>query len=332
MGLTRRELVRLLAAAPLAAACDKLGEEVHIGSRYVPTPEQPLTPTDEFFVVHNFGLPSLGGLDRWRLRVRGLVDRPLDLSVAGLATLESYDRAVTMECIGNHPGGGLVSSATFTGVRLADLLAEAGVSGHARGVHLEGEDGYFAFLPVDAARADAPLIVTAMNGTALTPEHGAPVRALFPGRHGMFSVKWLHTITLTRPWGGYGAFTALSNVVEGVTPVMSRIDSPGPLAEVAAGATIEVRGLALTAGGGVARVEVAVAGAWTPAEIVFNTLDDAHSPHLWSLWRARVVMPETPGRVSLAVRAFDTDGRTQAEEQRFPYDSGGIHSLRVVVR
>jgi hypothetical protein len=93
-----------------------------------------------------------------------------------------------------------------------------------------------------------------------------------------------------------------------------------------AGRPVEVRGLALTAGSGVARVEIDAGAGWREAEIVFD-----RAPELWSLWRAAWT-PDRPGPARLAVRAFDRQGRTQSFEPRFPYDSGAIHTLRVVVR
>ena len=326
--LTRRQLLRLGLAAPLAKliACDKVGKEIHIGSGYRPTPEQPLTPVEDFYLVANFGIPLAPTEAEWRLPMRGMVGRPATLARADLDRFAPVTLEMTMECIGNYPGGGLISSAAFTGVRLADVIEAAGPSSHARGVHLEGEEGYFAYLPLEAATGELPMLVHTMNGRPLTEDHGAPVRALFPGKHGMFSVKWLRGVTLAREWGAWGSLTAISNVVEGVTPVMSRIDRPRDGDEVTAGQPLEVSGIALTAGRGVARVEVDTGGGWRDTEIVFD-----RSPQLWSLWRTSWT-PDRPGEATLAVRAFDGDGTTQSFEPRFPYDSGAIHTLRVVVR
>src|SRR5262249_54425359 len=144
--------------------CDKIGREVHIGSSYIATPDQPLTPTELFYVVSNFGQADAPSADEWRLGIRGMVDRPATLRRVDLDAFPQITRDITLECIGNPPGGHLISSAAFTGIRIRDVLVAAGPSEHARGVHLEAEDGYFAYLPLDAALADAPLIVHSMNG------------------------------------------------------------------------------------------------------------------------------------------------------------------------
>ncbi len=311
--------------------CDFLGGAAHIASGFIPTPESPLTPTSDFFMVRNFAEPQVPPTADWRLSLRGLVNRRVELRRQDLDAFPRVTREVTLECIGNGPGGGLISSAAFTGVRLRDVLAAADVDGHAHGLHVEGSDGYFSYLPLDAGRTDDALLVHTMNGEPLLPPHGAPVRALFPGKHGMLSVKWLRTLTLTREWGTYGALTSLTNVVEGVTPIRSRIDLPPEEKELILGEPAEVTGLALTAGQGVARVEVEVEGAWREAELTFNTLDDDRSPYLWSLWRLRYT-PAAPGPQTLRVRAFDPQGNTQGEEPRFPYDSGVIDAVHVVVR
>src|SRR5947209_7342679 len=80
---------------------------------------------------------------------------------------------------------------------------------HALGLCLLGLDGYPVHYPLDAARADEPMLAWALAGEALSPEHGAPVRALFPGRHGMFSPKWLDSLTLTREQPTYDALAGV---------------------------------------------------------------------------------------------------------------------------
>lgn len=336
---SRRNFLRLLGGAAGAGlaplnflGCGVAGGARAVNSPYVPTPERPLTPNDLFYINYNFGLPDVVPAPRaWRLHVNGLVDRPAALSLDALRALGEVTREVTLECIGNRPGGGLISSAAFTGVRLRDVMRHVGLDDRARGLRFLGLDGYPAYLPADVASEEAAMLAWAMNDQPLDAVHGAPARLLLPGRYGMFSVKWLDSVTAARTYYTYGALRGVANFVEGTTRVRSRIDAPWDGRDVALGAPVDVTGLAVTPGLGVARVEVEADGAWHPAELTFNTLQDERGPLLWSLWRFRWT-PRAAGPQVLRVRAFDAAGGAQREEGRFPYDGSAIHAVRVVVR
>jgi DMSO/TMAO reductase YedYZ molybdopterin-dependent catalytic subunit len=308
--------------------CDA-GEGTSRGSSFRPTPDDPLTPTADFYVNTNFATPVVPA--RWRLHLLGLVDAPLALDLDDLLAFPAVTREVTLECIGNVPGGTLLSSAPFTGVPLRDVVDAAGRSPRARGIQLLGLDGYPAYLPIEIALSDDALLAYAIHDELLPIDHGPPVRALLPGRYGMFSVKWLDSITLTREYATWGSLAELVNFVDGEVPVRSRIDSLRPGQAVDVGVPVQIAGLAVTAGRGVARVQVDTGSGWREAALTFNRLDDDRSPFLWSLW-AYEWTPTTPGEVVVRVRAFDPDGETQQEEADFPYDSGAIHRVRVRVR
>jgi DMSO/TMAO reductase YedYZ molybdopterin-dependent catalytic subunit len=326
-------VIRTLASAALwpanfGCASDPGDGGVSRGSASRPTPDAPLTPTSDFYVNTNFRTPTVPR--SWRLHLDGLVAEPVALSLADLKALPQVTRAVTLECIGNWPGGNLISSAEFTGPTLRDVLAVAGISERARGIRVLGLDGYPAYLPIGLAEADDAQIVHAINGVPLPLDHGPPVRALNPGRYGMFSVKWLDSITLTREYATYGSLSELVNFVDGETRPRSRVDTLWDGAELALGQPVSVAGLAITDGAGVARVEVDTGSGWEEAAITFNRLDDEHSPFLWTLWE-RQWTPDRVGEHVVRVRCVDTDGRTQDAEADFPYDSSAIHRVRVRV-
>ena len=335
--VSRRGFVRLLGGAagvgllPSNFACDPGGGARVVSSTFTPTPDEPLTPTAQFYINYNFGLPDAPVVSEWRLAIRGLVERTIDLSLEDLLAFDQVTREITLECIGNDPGGGLISSAAFTGVPLRAVMARAGIDPRGRGLRFLGLDGYPAYLPVEVADTDDALLVHAMNGEPIPFTHGAPIRALFPGRYGMFSCKWLDSITVARNYHTYGALSAIGSAVTGTTRVRSRIDGPPDGRNVTLGETVEVTGLAATPGLGVARVEVHAGGAWHPAELTFNAIDDGRSRYLWALWRFAWT-PRDEGVHVLSVRAHDARGDTQSFEADFPYDSSAIHSVRVVVR
>jgi DMSO/TMAO reductase YedYZ molybdopterin-dependent catalytic subunit len=340
-GLSRRESLRLLGgiagscALPanfiLSAGC--AGARI-VNSAFRPSPELPLTPPGEFYINSNFGTPEVPAVTEWRLHVKGLVDNPLTIDLGWLQQLPAVRRVLTLECIGNIPEGGLISSGEFSGVRLRDVLAEARVSTRAFGVKLMGLDGYPVFLPLSDCLAEEPMLAHSMNGQPLDIEHGAPLRALFPGRYGMFSTKWLDSITLTREQGLWSSFRGVNSVVAGQMNARSRIDymhnGIGSNRGLRVGEEIIVSGLALAGGRGVAAVELQADGQRIPAELSWNRVQEGGNPFLWTLWRARFT-PTRQGAQTLSVYATDLFGDSQSDRAEFPYDSGAVHTVRVVV-
>ncbi len=334
-GFDRRSFIKLVGGTagagllPANFACIPGGFRV-VDSTHVPTPDEPLTPTEQFYITDNFGVPDPVPPTRWRLHIDGLVDRETRLTLDDLMAMAPVTREHTLECIGNTPGGSLISSAAFTGVPLMRVMVEAGLSRRARGLRFLGLDGYPIYLPVAVAETDVALIVVAMNGEPLTVDHGAPVRLLLPGRYGMFSVKWLDSVTAARTYHTWGALRGLAPQIDGIKRVRSRIDGPSDRSEARVGTPVVVTGLAATPGVGVARIQVQVDDEWNDAEVTFNRVEDGRSPYLWSLYRFEWT-PQTPGQHILRVRAFDLAGQTQSRRYEFPYDSSAIHAVRVLV-
>lgn len=97
----------------------------------------------------------------------------------------------------------------WTGVRPLVLFEMAGVPSTARYALLHGEAGYSANVPISDLLGAGVILALAHDGIPLTPEHGAPVRAVIPGRYAWKSVKWLRGIEFLEEdkpgfWEGYG--------------------------------------------------------------------------------------------------------------------------------
>ena len=268
------------------------------------------------------------------LSIGGEVARPALFSLADIRARPAITTAVTLECAGNGrsflqprvPGEqwtlGAVGTAEWTGVPLAELLAEVEPGPDATEIRFAGADrgtpealGHeIAFeRSLSIAEAGSALVAYAMNGEPLPPNHGAPLRLLVPGHYGMASVKWLATVTVTsEPFRGF--FQVDRYVAEGqpLGPIAPRavIASPAPGASLAAGEVV-VRGYAWSGFGPIARVEVSVDGGatWAPAELPPAVSSGGWSPWRWS-WRAA-----TPGRAVLLARATDSLGNRQPLEQ-----------------
>src|SRR5215212_3820300 len=100
-----------------------------------------ITPADQFFFIQHYDKPQVDKTT-FRLKLTGLVDKPIDLSIADLQSMRAVDVVNGYECSGNSPRGmqGLSSCGRFTGVRLRDVLRRAGVADTAREVVFFGAD------------------------------------------------------------------------------------------------------------------------------------------------------------------------------------------------
>ncbi len=130
----------------------------------------------------------------YSLKVDGLVDRPLALSVRELEGLPHTALSRTFQCV----TGWSVEDVHWVGVRLIDLAQHAGMKDGASAFELASFDGvYTESLTVEQARQSGALVAYSMLGAPLTRDHGGPVRLYVPGMFGYKSIKWLSRITLT---------------------------------------------------------------------------------------------------------------------------------------
>ena len=322
-----------------------------------------LTPIDDFYVRSNLAVPPVDR-DAWRLRVDGLVDRPLSLSLDDVLTMPTQTFACTIECAGNNRtrlapitegepwGAGAVSTGRFTGVPLAHVLELAGVRREAVELRFEGADrgiprgrteaiGFERSLGVADAAAVDILLVHGMNDEPLTSEHGAPVRLLVPGWYGMASVKWLQRIEAidhpleahyqTRQYRYYHDEAVGTEEAPGVRTmrVNSLISTPAHGSTIAPGPH-EIRGAAWSGDAPVVGVEVSVdAGEWQPAELIGDA-----EPHAWRRWRYDW-LGAPAGRHSIRSRAITADGSVQPDRpdwNRLGYGNNAVPLTLVTVR
>ncbi|WP_340294678.1 molybdopterin-dependent oxidoreductase, partial [Aquipuribacter hungaricus] len=267
--------------------------------------------------------------DTWVVRVHGLVDRELELTWDRLTrTFDVVDREITMVCVSNPVGGTLAGNAVWRGVRLADVLAEAGVDPTADMVLSTSVDGWTASTPLAAlVDSDDAMLAFGMNGEPLPFEHGFPVRMVVPGLYGYVSAtKWVTDLEVTRFADDEAYWTPRGYAAEAPVKTASRIEVPESFAQLPAG-TVVVAGTAWHPGLGVDAVEVRVDGGdWQPAQ-----LGEVPGPTTWRQWRYE--WAAEPGQHRLEVRATDADGEVQTEERAeiAPDGSTGWHSVVVTV-
>jgi sulfite oxidase len=302
----------------------------------------------------------------WRLRVHGLVERELDLSLATLReAFREREVTATLQCAGNRRAGliavrdipgeapwgpGATGTATWTGVALAEVLAVAGALPEAAHVGFDGADlcpeatpaqRFGGSIPLDKACRPEVLLAWAMNGEPLLPVHGAPLRVVVPGYIGARSVKWLEGIEVrATPWEGYFQHVVYRLLPEDETPgpgagmplgliaLNSDVLSPADGETVAAG-PVEVRGYAFAGGERhVARVDVSLDGGatWAQAEL----LEDL-GRWAWRHWRITVEL--APGEHELLVRAWDSSAATQPEDEAALWNPKGyVNNARPRIR
>lgn len=306
-----------------------------------------VTPTDRHFIRNNGNLPEKVDAADWKLVVDGEVEQPLELTIDDLRSqFDLVTLQLQLECAGNGRAGfnppasgnqwtvGAVGCAEWTGVRLADVLQAAGVrpsavyTGHyGADTNLSGDpekEPISRGAPIEKAMESHNLIAFEMNGGALHPMNGAPLRLVIPGWPGSCSQKWL-----TRIWvrdqvhdgekmggmsyrvPGYpvapGAEVPTEDfvIIESM-PVKSIITFPASAAEVAGGRT-EVRGHAWAGDRKVTALDVSIdfGATWQHAE-----LDEPANPYAWQRWRTEIEFPQG-GYYEVWARATDDAGQAQ---------------------
>jgi DMSO/TMAO reductase YedYZ molybdopterin-dependent catalytic subunit len=139
----------------------------------------------EALPVHSVPV-GLATSDAWRLRVDGLVAQSLDLSVSEIEALGAQVHSADFVC----EEGWMVSNQQWEGVAVAAILGRAGVQPEARFLKVYAGN-FTVLLPLEEALTGGALLARCLNGTPLTPEHGAPLRLVAPGRACFYSVKWV---------------------------------------------------------------------------------------------------------------------------------------------
>ncbi|MCI2957234.1 molybdopterin-dependent oxidoreductase [Agromyces atrinae] len=247
----------------------------------------------------------------WRLVIDGMVDKKVELSFQDLLDMGLDEYSITLTCVSNEVGGGLVGTAKWLGVPLRDVLALAGPKSGADMALSRSIDGYTASTPLSVVTDDGvdAILAVAMNGQPLPLEHGFPVRMVVPGLYGYVSAtKWLTQITVTTFQKDEAYWTPRGYSAEAPIKMSSRIDTPRVDKQIAAGPT-KIAGVAWAQTIGIEKVEVNIdEGGWQAATLSMPVNEDT-----WVQWF--VDWEATAGTHYVAVRATDKQGNLQIEER-----------------
>lgn len=291
------------------------------GSNTIPTP---ITPIPEFYTVSKNFIDPTVEIDNWALDIRGLVDQPTTLSYEQLLSLPSVEQTATLMCISNEIGGNLISNGVWTGVKLSDVLAQAGVLPQAQKLAFFGTDGYTDSFPMSKALEPITIVAYMLNGERLPDKHGFPARLIVPGKYGIKNGKWLRRIDLVETFRGYWQERGWTE--EARIKTMSRFDVPGERAIVDPG-PVDLGGIAFAGDRGIQDVQISADNgkSWQSADSI-----EQISPLSWVIWRS-VWTPPGDGAYSLRVRAIDGESDIQTEDTANPIPDGASGYHRVAI-
>ena len=309
-----------------------------------------ITPTNLHYTVQHFDVPEVVPTDKWSLTIEGEVKNPVTFSFEDLRRLPGRTVRTVMECSGSDAtffeyfqGEGpkpsrtqecmILSASEWTGVPLATVLNEAGLTdkslfiraeGWDQGVPATADEGTEPFfydkgLAVQKALHPDTILAWAQNGQLLEHLHGAPVRLLVPGWSGNWSVKWLRRLEvmdhMPACWYHYQfyyyAVSPDSTDKELITTigVKSIVTHPNDDTERMSTGPHMVRGYAWSGAGAITQVEVSVDGGktWALAHV-----EEPREKWLWVRW-SYLWDVSRPGIYTIMARATDEKFRAQPQ-------------------
>jgi DMSO/TMAO reductase YedYZ molybdopterin-dependent catalytic subunit len=285
----------------------------------------------DFYRIDTAIIVPLVSASDWKLRIVGMVEHEIEIDYDELISLPLIETDVTLACVSNEVGGGLIGNARWMGYPIRELLARAKPKPGADMVLSRSVDGWTASTPLSVLEDEDrdSILAVSMNGEPLPQEHGFPVRMVVPGLYGYVSAtKWVTELKLTRFADETAYWTDRGWAAKGPIKMSSRIDVPSYTALVPL-EPMTIAGVAWAQHIGVKAVEVRIdKGEWQPA-----TLATALSDDTWVQWS----LPWTPtaSKVYLIeVRATDKNGKVQSEDHIQPPPDGaeGWHAITIEAR
>ena len=263
-----------------------------------------ITPSSLFYTATTRGafIPDIDPREH-RLLIHGMVDRPLTFTMEDLKRLPSVTRLHFIECAGNRTSRaaktvqethGMTSCAEWTGVLLSVLLKECGLKAGASWFVAEGAEEVKGASSMPIAKAmDDVMVAYGMNGEALRPQNGFPLRLVVPGFEGIFYTKYLRRIKVVdRYYMNYNDFGHLDEeakvaALEYQIGPKSVITFPSGGQRLPGRGSYEISGLAWSGGGAIKKVEVSTDGGrrWNNAEIkggIAHRMSHARFGYQWN--------------------------------------------------
>lgn len=292
-----------------------------------------ITPSGLCFERHHGGIAEIAPA-RHRLMIHGMVDKPLVFTMADLKRFPRENKVYFLECAANSGmewrgaqlngcqyTHGMVHCVMYTGVSLRTILEEAGVKPEGKWLLAEGADAsaMTRSIPLEKALDDC-MVAFGMNGEALRPEQGYPIRLVVPGWEGNMWVKWLRRLEVgDQPWQQREETSKYTDLLASgkarrftfVMDVKSVITNPSPQAPITHGkGPLVITGLAWSGNGRIERVDITTDGGrnWHTARIDGPSLPKAlHRFYFEFDWNGQELF--------LQSRAVDEDGFVQPTKE-----------------
>ncbi len=277
------------------------------------------TPLDRHYRLDiNTTPPKIDGMI-WRLKIGGLVEKPLSLTLDELRRYEPMHQFITLSCISNPVGGDLIGTTRWTGVSLKNLLPDLGLKPNATHLKISSADGFWETLSLETLVSDERvMLVYAWDGLPLLEDHGYPLRIYIPDVHGMKQPKWIESIEAMDHWEpGYWVVRGWDKVAKmKATSVIDTIAFDMSIIGADQRKLVPIGGIAHAGAREISKVEVRVDdGPWQAAAIRTPL-----SQLTWVLWRYD--WPFQPGKHTFTVRCFDGNNTPQIVEAMPPAPSG----------
>ena len=314
-----------------------------------------ITPNGLCFERHHGGIANVDPA-KYRLMINGLVERPLVFTLDDLKRFPRVNKVHFLECAANSGmewrgaqlngcqfTHGMIHNVMYTGVRLSDILNEAGVRTTGKWILPEGADSsaMTRSIPMEKAMDDC-LIAFKMNGEALYPEQGYPVRLVVPGWEGNMWVKWLRRIEVgDKPWHHREETSKYTDLMANgkarrftwEMDVKSVITNPSPQAPITHGpGPMVLTGVAWSGRGTVPRVDVTTDGGknWHLARMDGPSLDKSmHRFYFDFNWDGKPMLLQSRAHDSQGYVQPTKDALRQVRGENSIYHNNGIQTWYV---
>lgn len=334
-----------------------------------------ITPNDLFFIRHHHPVPHVDS-KKFRLDIEGLGTKSLRLDLEDIRSrFLPHEVTTTIQCGGNRRGefnkleetsgiswgSGAMSTATFKGALLRDVLTFSGLmtpaSAERDGVQhviFEGMDSMQASIPIEKALSQYGDVLLAyeMNGEPLPPEHGYPIRVIVPGHVGVRQVKWVTKVKTSAeeaegPWQRGISYKGMSPSVKTIKhlteeelrkvqsiqeqPVTSMILEPKEMSAAELD-DITVKGFAWSGGGrGIIRVDVTADGGrtWHTANLKEGSEQHPSRAWAWTFWEIDIPKPEglpDGAEIEICAKAIDASYNQQPERVESIWNIRGVNN------
>ncbi len=273
-------------------------------------------------------MPPRVDLNDWRLKVSGLVKKPLEFTMDELRSFPQMNQFITLECISNPIAGDLISTTRWTGVSMQQLLPEFGLNPEVTHFIIRAVDGFAEAVSLEDIKNDNRIMLTyEWDGLSLPVPHGFPLRIYIPDRYGMKQPKWIESLEATDHWEeGYWVERGWDrNARVRTTSVIDKVATDAIMDGPDGNKLVPVGGIAYAGARGISKVEIqADTNEWQEAE-----LRTPLSATTWVIWRYN--FPYSQGEHTFTVRCYEGDGTPQIATFATPHPSGatGLHSVSV---